>query len=243
MNIVADEKWYLNQDGRRKLTPHCPLAANDKCPRYYVSLQHAAAAGVATLDLSDETRTQIEVMWAASDAFASPDLSVGSWPAKDGSLRGITEFCPEVSARIFGLYCSSLRKFVDEDALHSAHKILNEENVPKSDLRWSWSIAEPRHYTECNEYSVYRNGKASISSPMKTKKRTLPPKVRFAVFARDNSRCVYCGRTSDESKLHVDHKVSVNDGGTNLMENLVTACEECNLGKGAMSIRDNLSAL
>jgi hypothetical protein len=239
MNIVADEKWYLNQDGRRKLTPHSPLAANDKCPRYYVSLQHAAAAGVATLDLSDETRAQIEVMWAASDAFASPDLSVGSYIAKDGTLRGISEFCPEVSARIFGLYCSSLRKFVDEDALHQTHKTLTEENTPKSDLRWDWSIVEPRHYTECHEYSVYGTGKLSTINAPKTKERKLPPKLRFAVLARDKFRCVYCGRTAKESELHADHKVSKADGGPDLMENLVAACEECNFGKGATSIRDN----
>jgi 5-methylcytosine-specific restriction endonuclease McrA len=32
--------------------------------------------------------------------------------------------------------------------------------------------------------------------------------------------------------LHVDHVVSVAAGGTTSEDNLRTACEECNLGKG-----------
>lgn len=67
---------------------------------------------------------------------------------------------------------------------------------------------------------------------------TLNKKLRFSVFARDNFTCQYCGRRPDEDAvvLHADHTVSVKDGGTNDIENLVTSCADCNLGKGAKSI-------
>jgi 5-methylcytosine-specific restriction endonuclease McrA len=60
-----------------------------------------------------------------------------------------------------------------------------------------------------------------------------PPKLRFEVLKRDGFRCRYCGRSGaqGEVKLHVDHVVPVSKGGTNDIDNLVTACEECNLGK------------
>lgn len=58
------------------------------------------------------------------------------------------------------------------------------------------------------------------------------PKVRFEVFKRDNFTCRYCGRKTPEVVLEVDHVVPVAEGGTDDMDNLVTACWECNRGKG-----------
>ena len=59
--------------------------------------------------------------------------------------------------------------------------------------------------------------------------------VRFKVFKRDGFRCVYCGRAPllDESVLlELEHLIPRSQGGTNEMENLVTSCRECNIGKG-----------
>ena len=61
--------------------------------------------------------------------------------------------------------------------------------------------------------------------------RNISPRVRFAVFVRDNYKCQYCGRKGPEVSLHVDHKTPASLGGSNDMDNLVTACSECNLGK------------
>lgn len=57
-------------------------------------------------------------------------------------------------------------------------------------------------------------------------------KLRFQILERDSFRCQYCGRTpQDGVKLHVDHVVPRSKGGSNDPENLVTACQDCNLGK------------
>ncbi len=67
----------------------------------------------------------------------------------------------------------------------------------------------------------------------------LSKRVRFAVFARDGFTCRYCGAQSDTAKLVVDHITPVAAGGTNDPENLVTACEPCNAGKGARTIEQH----
>lgn len=64
-------------------------------------------------------------------------------------------------------------------------------------------------------------------------RKPLPKKVRFEVLKRDRFTCQYCGRKAPDVVLHVDHIHPVADGGTDDMTNLVTACSECNLGKGA----------
>ena len=60
-------------------------------------------------------------------------------------------------------------------------------------------------------------------------------KLRFEVFKRDGFRCQYCGRSpkKDESVvLHLDHIHPKSKGGKETKENLITACLECNIGKG-----------
>lgn len=61
-------------------------------------------------------------------------------------------------------------------------------------------------------------------------------RLRFAVFARDGFSCRYCGQQSDAVPLVVDHMIPVVAGGTNDIENLITACEPCNQGKAATTL-------
>lgn len=58
-------------------------------------------------------------------------------------------------------------------------------------------------------------------------------RLRFKILTRDKFKCVYCGAGPTDTKLHIDHKIAKSNGGSDFEENLVTACLECNLGKGA----------
>lgn len=58
--------------------------------------------------------------------------------------------------------------------------------------------------------------------------------LRFQVLRRDGHRCHYCGGAPPDVTLVVDHILPVALGGTDTADNLVTACSECNAGKGAM---------
>jgi 5-methylcytosine-specific restriction endonuclease McrA len=62
--------------------------------------------------------------------------------------------------------------------------------------------------------------------------------MRFRVLQRDGFRCRYCGRSGSAPGvvLHVDHVVPLAAGGGSTEHNLVTACEECNLGKSTMAL-------
>lgn len=68
------------------------------------------------------------------------------------------------------------------------------------------------------------------------KRKYLSKRVRFEVFKRDSFKCQYCGAHPPGALLHIDHIHPVSDGGSNEMDNLLTACDECNLGKGAVSL-------
>lgn len=63
-------------------------------------------------------------------------------------------------------------------------------------------------------------------------RRAIAAGLRFSVLSRDGFACVYCGAAATMTVLHVDHISPVAEGGTNAPDNLATACEACNLGKG-----------
>lgn len=65
------------------------------------------------------------------------------------------------------------------------------------------------------------------------KRASLSKKTRFEVFKRDEFQCQYCGAHPPEVVLHVDHIHPLAEGGSNDVDNLVSACEACNQGKGA----------
>jgi 5-methylcytosine-specific restriction endonuclease McrA len=96
-------------------------------------------------------------------------------------------------------------------------------------------------------------------------KRGLSAKKRFEVLKRDNFTCRYCGRSvssedlpvlkeSDDPALdelmvqmklakyevilEVDHVIPRSRGGGDDMDNLVTACKDCNRGKGARPLAE-----
>jgi hypothetical protein len=73
---------------------------------------------------------------------------------------------------------------------------------------------------------------------MRGDRKALKPSIRFNVFKRDGFRCQYCGRTPPDVVLEVDHIVAVADGGENAIDNLITACFDCNRGKAAGKLND-----
>ena len=54
-----------------------------------------------------------------------------------------------------------------------------------------------------------------------------------ALFARDRSLCLYCGRHCARGELTRDHVLPLSRGGRDIWENVVTACLACNLRKGS----------
>lgn len=69
---------------------------------------------------------------------------------------------------------------------------------------------------------------------------------RDRVFARDDCRCVYCGKRFAADELSVDHVEPRVRGGDQSTGNLVTACKGCNTLKGhrrvSVFLRDEADA-
>jgi len=75
-------------------------------------------------------------------------------------------------------------------------------------------------------------------------------KMRFEVFKRDEFRCGYCGKSPPKVILEIDHIQPKAKDGEDDINNLITACFDCNRGKGSIelkqvptTIKDNLEVL
>ncbi|MCZ6753102.1 MAG: HNH endonuclease signature motif containing protein [Acidobacteria bacterium] len=144
--------------------------------------------------------------------------------------KSIHHFCPEVSYDTFSYFASDMFEYLDERDRERAY----ERDGKQSDPRWA--SVTPRHYTKCREYSIHGTFAAGKPSKASPQRKGLTPKRRWQALARDCFTCVYCGRKPPDVELTVDHKVSVKDGGSDDLDNLVTACGACNSGKGGSSV-------
>lgn len=100
-------------------------------------------------------------------------------------------------------------------------------------LTW-WQIGG---FRKLNLYDIRRYNRSLPPVPSARKRRDpISTRTRFLVLERDNFRCRYCGASADDEALVLDHVVSVADGGSSDMDNLVAACQPCNAGKGRRSL-------
>lgn len=67
--------------------------------------------------------------------------------------------------------------------------------------------------------------------------------LRFAILARDNFSCQYCGRKAPDVKLQIDHVHPKSRGGKNCADNYKTACADCNIGKSDYLLEELMHSL
>ena len=69
----------------------------------------------------------------------------------------------------------------------------------------------------------------------KARERYTTRKYRDQVLERDNHRCVYCHADLKIVTAHIDHRIPLDDGGSQDIHNLQATCPKCNHRKKAFS--------
>ena len=87
-----------------------------------------------------------------------------------------------------------------------------------------------------NTKSEIRSSKSKTNKQRQNKSRYISASVRVSVLNRDNYKCVFCGRSSKQVCLEVDHIIPFSKGGSNEIDNLQTLCFDCNRGKGSRQL-------
>jgi 5-methylcytosine-specific restriction endonuclease McrA len=110
----------------------------------------------------------------------------------------------------------------------------------------SWAeVSEYRRKFQPDAHEWIRTVRFDLAVPRVIRLLTYDrvPKTRIRLnrrnlFARDGSRCQYCGRKFKTSDLSIDHVVPRSRGGRTEWTNVVCACLSCNVRKGGRTPRE-----
>lgn len=69
----------------------------------------------------------------------------------------------------------------------------------------------------------------------KHNRNVVPSLTNRALFERDRHTCLYCGQNFKTTLLTRDHVMPRSQGGTDIWNNVVTACKACNTRKGGLT--------
>lgn len=130
--------------------------------------------------------------------------------------------------------------------------VLNADFRPLSYLPlslWHWQDAIKASFQgRVNVVSEYEHSVRSPSRELRLPSvialkdyvpmRRQPAFTRFNVFLRDAFTCQYCQSQAPSHELTFDHVVPRSKGGVTSWENIVTACQRCNLAKGSRALKD-----
>lgn len=115
----------------------------------------------------------------------------------------------------------------------------NLHDIPKIRIKNNEAIIKCRN---CGYFFVSSKDKIYCSNKCikkKSKRESRGLRLRFKILQRDNFTCKYCGRNVKDNnvKLHVDHKIPISKGGSNNVDNLITSCSDCNIGKNDILLK------
>jgi hypothetical protein len=158
------------------LSPRCPFASVERCPRYYQSLSLLGDAGFTKVDpKEDETLLR---RWKPSALWPRTGEQATTLSGSDNELGQFkpsmfSNFCPETSYDGFGVFASFMSRYADEIDSDSAHRRLSNMRAPAKDWRWRWAHVTPMHYTECPIYSALKHDQGgSPKMPMTDSQRS-----------------------------------------------------------------------
>ena len=95
--------------------------------------------------------------------------------------------------------------------------------------------------------AAYKKADAEIAENISDWSLEYPPKLvgylRNYAYKDQNGLCFYCGKHMDQKKATADHIIPRSKGGKDIRENIVAACNDCNVQKGNMNYQDFLFIL
>ncbi len=219
-----NKKEYYEQSKKEKLPLNCPIIG--KCERYAMTYFYMSQL------------YEFKQHGTIEEYLINEGILNNKFPKEKIDMVGpLLEFnrgngscyfcnmCPEVALFFNG----DTYGYVPEQAISSGKwdKSYSENEFGKTG---KFKVLETKHYSECHEFSQFNFRKKRAPS---TKRTGISKKLRFEIFQRDNFTCQYCKRSKDEDevKLQLDHIIPVSKGGTDAIQNLITSCLDCNLGK------------
>jgi hypothetical protein len=136
---------------------------------------------------------------------------------------------------------------ISEDQIRTSLRILTSIGAIRSEGEPNregtlYRVLIPDEIEACREYRRKRAAKEEKTQPPEADADFYNVKEnRIKVYERDSYKCRYCGKQLTRFTCTLDHVTPVAAGGTNALDNLVTACLGCNSRKHQRPVGDFLA--
>jgi len=182
-------------------------------------------------------------MMSLAPATSSPSLSAASGAlaatALGANVLVLNKFYQAVRVinvrRAFSLLCRELAEVVHIET----DQATGQSRWMNYDFDGWREVSEMKAAFEPDEYEWIHTVRFQIAVPRIIRLLgydKLPRQdVKFNrrnIYARDGSRCQYCGKKMSTTELSLDHVVPKSQGGKSSWENIVCCCVKCNVKKG-----------
>jgi Predicted nucleotide-binding protein containing TIR-like domain len=147
-----DINWYLSTSRNRGVTPRCPFASTERCPRYYQSLSALGRAKIS-VELTASEDNRLHQHWEKSELWPKSEEDSTYMFGNGEKYHSFSNLCPEVAYERFGYFARQLVDYYDAEERYAAHQRHTEENCPTESWQWKWASLTPLHFTECPLYS------------------------------------------------------------------------------------------
>ena len=149
---TPDIEWYLRISAERGVTPRCPFASVECCPRYYQSLSALGRAKIS-VELTPSEDKRLHLYWEKSELWSKSEENSTNMFGNGEKYHSFSNFCPEVAYERFKYFAGQLVDYYDAEERDAAHQRLTGEICPSESWQWSWASLKPLHFTECPLYS------------------------------------------------------------------------------------------
>jgi Predicted nucleotide-binding protein containing TIR-like domain len=149
---IPDIEWYLRISAERGVTPRCPFASVERCPRYYQSLSALGPAKIS-VELTASEDKRLRLHWEKSELWPKSEEDSTYMFGNGEKYHSFSNFCPEVAYERFKYFAGHLVDYHDAEESHAARQRLTQENCPTESWQWEWAGLTPLHFTECPLYS------------------------------------------------------------------------------------------
>jgi hypothetical protein len=205
-------KTAVTQDEYREHGKYSPSPFFRHFGSWFSALERAGLERTRTWGVSDEDYFEnLEEIW----------VKLGRQPHYNDIHKPFSKYSSGAYERRFGSWRKALEAFI---------RYVNEDT---SDIASPELTSKPIYLPPPKEKNL-------DASPGKAP-RTISLRLRFLVMRRDDFKCCFCGRspaTQPGLILHVDHRKAWIKGGETVIDNLQTLCEQCNIGKSDLPMRN-----
>jgi len=168
-------------------------------------------------------------------------------------LDGRQKYCGSVQKKRGCSY--EMRKQRSIESAQKSYRLLKLTNPEKWRARFEkikeWRIKNSEKYKAQRKRQIERMKQKRQENPEKYREEDKRKyehrrgvlkwkrlKLRFKILSRDYFTCQYCGKKTPSVELEIDHIYPNSKGGKSVIENYITTCRECNIGKGDVILNE-----